>query len=89
MNFVNNIIITLPDEEMAKIKVIELDELYNFVGDNFFSWNHLLFEYVVWSCYIFRFKFKLFKKMLYRKLTKIKVIDIDELYNFVVDDFFS
>jgi hypothetical protein len=27
--------------------------------------------------------------MLYRKMNKIKVIDVDELYNFVVDDFFS
>ena len=25
--------------------------------------------------------------MLYRKKTKVKVIDLDELYNFVVDDF--
>ncbi len=48
---------------MTKIKVIDIDELYNFVVDDFFSWNHLLFENVVWSCHIFKFKFKLFKKM--------------------------
>jgi hypothetical protein len=28
---------TLSDEEMTKIKVVDLDELYNFVGDDFFS----------------------------------------------------
>ncbi len=74
---------------MTEIKVIDIDELFNFVVDNFFSWNHLVFENIVWSCHIFKFKFKLFKKKLHRKVIKIKVIDLDELYNFVVDDFFS
>jgi hypothetical protein len=27
----------LSDEEMTKIKDLDLDELYNFVGDEFFS----------------------------------------------------
>jgi hypothetical protein len=33
----NNITITLPDEEMTKTKVINIDELYNFVVDDIFS----------------------------------------------------
>ncbi len=37
MNFVNNVTITLSDEEMTKIKVIDLDELYNFVVDDVFN----------------------------------------------------
>jgi hypothetical protein len=37
VNFVNNVTIALLDEEMTKIKVIDLDELYNFVIDDFFS----------------------------------------------------
>ncbi len=37
MNFVNNVIITLSDEEITKIKVIDLDELYNFVVDDIFN----------------------------------------------------
>jgi hypothetical protein len=40
---VNNVTITLSDEAMAKIKVVDLDEFYNFVVDDFFSGNHLLF----------------------------------------------
>ena len=40
----NNVTITLSDEEMTKIKVIDIDELYNFVVDDFFSWNYLVFE---------------------------------------------
>ncbi len=37
MNFVNNVTITLSDEKMTKIKVIDFGELYNFVVDDFFS----------------------------------------------------
>jgi hypothetical protein len=33
---VNNVTITLSDEEMTKIKVIDFDDLYNFVVDDFF-----------------------------------------------------
>ena len=29
------------DEEMTKSKVVELDEIYNFVVDNYFIRNHL------------------------------------------------
>ncbi len=55
----NNITITYSDEEMTKIKVI--DELYNFVVDDFFSWNHLVLENVVWSCHNLKFELKLLK----------------------------
>lgn len=37
VNFVNNVSIALSDEKMTKIKVIDLDKLYNFVVDEFFS----------------------------------------------------
>ena len=37
INFVNNVTITLSDEEMSKIKVVDLDVFYNFVVDDFFS----------------------------------------------------
>jgi len=43
----NNVTVTLSDEQMANIKVIDLDVFYNFVVDDFFSWNHLLFQNVV------------------------------------------
>ena len=35
---------TLSDEEMTKIKVIYIDELYNFYIHDFFSRNHLVFQ---------------------------------------------
>jgi hypothetical protein len=36
VNFVNNVTITLSDEQMTKIKVVDLDGFYNFVVDDFF-----------------------------------------------------
>ena len=42
---------------MAKTKVVDIDDLYNFVVDDFFSWNHLVFENIVWSCHNLKFKF--------------------------------
>jgi hypothetical protein len=33
---VNNVTTTLSDEEMIKIKVVDLDEFYNFLVDDFF-----------------------------------------------------
>ena len=38
-------------------KVIDLDEFNNFYVHNFFSWNHLRFQNVVWSCHFWKFKF--------------------------------
>ena len=37
VNFVNNVIITLSNEQMIKIKVVDLDDFYNFDVDDFFS----------------------------------------------------
>ena len=65
--------ITLSDEKMTNIKVIDLDDLYNFVIDDFFSWNRLVFENVVWSCYNLKFKFKLFKQSHIEKWPKQKL----------------
>ncbi len=60
--FYENVTIALSGEEMIKIEVINLDELYNFVVDVFFNWNHLVFENVAWSCHNLKFIFKLFKQ---------------------------
>ena len=37
VKFVNNVPTTLSDEQMSKIKVIDLDKFYNFIVDDFFS----------------------------------------------------
>ena len=50
VKFMNNITITFLNEEMTKIKVVHLDELYNFHVHDFFIWIHLVFQNVVWIC---------------------------------------
>ena len=40
---------TLLDKQITKIKIVDLDEFYNFYVDDFFSWKHVLFQNVVSS----------------------------------------
>ena len=47
---------TLWNEEMTKIKVGDLDELYNSYIHHLYSWNHFVFENQVWSCHFLKFK---------------------------------
>ena len=47
---------TLSNKELTKIKVVDLDEFYNFYIDEFFSWDHLVFQNVVSSCSFLKFK---------------------------------
>ena len=49
-------IITLSDEKMTKIKVIDLDDLYNFGIHYFFSWSHLMVENLVRTCHFLDLK---------------------------------
>ena len=37
VNFMNNVTTTISDEQMTKIKVIDLDEFYNFYVYDFFK----------------------------------------------------
>ena len=48
VNFVNNVITTLSDEEMTKIKLVDLDKFCNFYVHDFFIWNQLVFQNNVW-----------------------------------------
>ena len=57
---------------MTKTKVVDIDELYNFVVDDFFSWNHLVFENIVWSCHNLKFKFYIGQSNSDGEITKIK-----------------
>jgi hypothetical protein len=67
-------------------KVVDLDELYNFVVTDFFIWNHLESHNSIWSSYILKFKFWVIQTKLDGEMTKTKIVDLDKLYNFVVDD---
>jgi len=36
VDFVSNVAITLSNKEMIKIKVVDLEKLYNFIAEHFF-----------------------------------------------------
>ena len=78
---------TLSNEELTKIKVLDLDEFYNFYIHNFFSLNHLGYQNLVWTCHFLKFKFWIVETLSDEEMTKIKVVNLDEYYNFYVHDF--
>ena len=73
---------TLWNEEMPKIKVVDLDEFYNFYIHHLFSWNYLVFENLVRSCYFLKFKTWIVQSLSQENVTQMKVEDLDEFYNF-------
>jgi hypothetical protein len=70
---------------MIKTKIVDLEELYNFVVNNHFIWNHLprniMFEFLI-------FEIQNFQMTSDGELTKIKVVVLHYIYNFAVEDFF-
>ena len=79
--------IALSDEEMTQIKVVDLDELYNFDVDDIFSWNRSLVKNSIGSSQALNFKFQYVQIESDGEMTKIKNLHLDELYNFGFDDF--
>jgi hypothetical protein len=43
------------EKEMDKTKVVDLNEFYHFIVDNFFIWNHLLSQNYVQISHILKF----------------------------------
>ena len=80
---------TLWNEEMAKIKVGDLDELYNFYIHHLYSWNHLVVENQVWSYHFLKFKIWTIQILSNKKMTKIKVFDSDVFNNFYSHHLYS
>ena len=74
VNFVNNVTTTISDEQMTKIKVVDLDEFYNFYVHDFFSWSYLMFENDVWSCYFLKFKIQIDRIQSHKKMNTIIAI---------------
>ena len=66
----NSVITIMLDKEMIKVKVVDLDEFYNFYVHDFFSWNHLMFQNDVWSCYFLKFKIHLDKTQSHERMDK-------------------
>jgi hypothetical protein len=73
---------------MTKTKVVDVDEFFNFVIDNFFIWNYLISQNFVWNSHILIFKFLIVQTESDGQMIKTKVIHLNDVYNFVIDDFF-
>ena len=56
---------------MTEIKVVGLNESYNFYVHELFSWNHLMFQNDVWSCHFLKFKIQIDKTQSHEKMDKI------------------
>ena len=86
----------MSDEDELYIKVVVLHEIYNFVVQNFFYlrsfgcpnifiWNNLSNENYVWFQ---NFKIWIFQTASDGETPKTKVVDLEKLCNFVVENFF-
>ena len=80
---------TLLNKKVIKIKVVDSDEFNNFYVHDFCSWNHLRFQNLIWSLYLLKFKIWTVQIWSNEKMTKIKVGDLDELYNFYIHHFYN
>ena len=84
--FVNVDTTILSDEEIIKIKIVDLYELYNFVGDEFFQPESFAISK---SCLnLLLFEIQNLNTKSDGEMTKIKFIDLDDFYNFFAYDFF-
>ena len=54
-------------EKTTNMKVVGIEELWNFVVDNVLVWNHLVMQNYVW----------IFQTILDGKTTKIKVVGLE------------
>jgi hypothetical protein len=56
---------------MTQIKVLDIDEFYNFYVHDFFSWNNLVLQNDVWCYHFFKFKIQIDKTQSYKTMDKI------------------
>ena len=73
---------------MTKTKVVDLDELYNFVVAHFSFEIILLCQNSIRIYQILKLKFIITETNSDEEMTKIKVVDLDDLYDFYIHDFF-
>jgi hypothetical protein len=74
------------DGKSTKTKVVDLDENYNFVVDDFFIWKKSFDVSTIWLNF-WRFEIQICQTTSDAKTTNIKVVDLDQ-NNFVIDYFF-
>jgi hypothetical protein len=78
----------LSNEEMTKIKVVYIYELNNFGIHHFLRWNHFGSQILVRTYHFLKIQIWKVPILSNDKMTKIKVVDIDELNNFGIHHFY-
>jgi hypothetical protein len=71
-----SIVQTKSDREMKNTKVVDIDELYNFVVDKFFIWNHYYPQNLVQNSCILKFKFWTIQTKSDGEMTKTNIVYI-------------
>jgi hypothetical protein len=66
------------------MKVVVLEEIYNFLLDNFFIWIHLVHENKLLNKIQF---FWIFQMISHGEKTKPKVVVLEEICNFTTNNF--
>lgn len=74
------------DREMTETKLEEHDDIYNFVVDSLSIWNHLRYQNSIYKSHILKFIFLNCPMNTNEEISKTKVIDCEETYNFIVDN---
>ena len=72
----------LSNDKMTKIKVVDINELNKFYIHHFLCWNHFGSQILVRTCYFLKFQIWKVQILSNDKMTKIKVVDLHDLYNF-------
>ena len=78
----------LSNEEMITIKVVDIHELNNFGTHHFLCWNQFGSQILVRTCRFSKFQIWKVQILSNDKMTKIKVVDLNDLYNFDVYQIF-
>ena len=78
----------LSNDKMTKIKVVDINELNNFGIHHFLCWNHFGSQILVRTCHFLKFQIWKVQILINDKMTKIKVVDLHDLYNFYVYQIF-
>ena len=64
---------------MTKIEVVDLDEFYNIYIDDFFSWDNLVFQNLIWSCIYLKFKFWIVQTKSHENMNKLIAVRTQQM----------
>ena len=76
------------NDKMTKIRVVYINELNNFGIHHCLCWYQFGSQILVRTCHFLKFQIWKVQILSNDKMTKIKVVDLDELNNFCIHHFY-